>query len=373
MPVHRLRVLSAVLVTSVLVACGGGGGGDAAASAPAGGVASAPATVNSPTSGTTSTSTPTPGTGVGVPSQAARTKAVLGTVGRLDNACAEIRPFYWEIGDHVGRTVGGSVGTTPSGARIRATTSMRYASATKWLYAAYVAERRGGDLLPWDARMLSLRSGYVDFAGCLASQTVGACLAWQDNDRLTPEADGAFYYGGGHMQKHASLLGLGELNAAGLAAEWRRVLGTDLAIGMAQARPGGGAVGTPATYAAFLRKLLAGDLVLGAMLGENPACASVTGCATGEALYSPAPERETWHYSYGHWVEDDRVAGDGAFSSAGAFGFYPWIDATRTQYGIVAREVANGRVTDDEGVGAGEASARCGRLIRRAWASGMVQ
>jgi len=29
--------------------------------------------------------------------------------------------------------------------------------------------------------------------------------------------------------------------------------------------------------------------------------------------------------------------GDGAFSSPGAFGFYPWIDRTKTNYGVLAR------------------------------------
>ena len=31
------------------------------------------------------------------------------------------------------------------------------------------------------------------------------------------------------------------------------------------------------------------------------------------------------------------MAGDGAFSSPGLFGFYPWIDAGKTYYGVLAR------------------------------------
>lgn len=373
---RRLATLATVLTLQLVTACGGGGGGadvaDQPGASPVTATPTAPVSAGGGGAGTpASPAEPAPPTLPTGPDLGARTAAVLATVADADNACGAIQPFYWEIGDHSGRIVGGSVGFTPAGARIRETTTMRYASATKWLYAAYVAQLRGGVLQPWDARMLSMRSGYVDFAGCRASQTVDGCLAWQDNDRQTPAADGAFYYGGGHMQKHASLIGLGELDAAGLASAWRAMLGQDLAIGMLQARPGGGAMGTPATYAAFLRKLLSGELVLGAMLGDDAVCASVGGCAAGEALYSPAPARETWHYGYGHWVEDDAAAGDGAFSSAGAFGFYPWIDAARTQYGIVAREVANGS-GDEEGIGAGEASARCGRLIRRAWASGVA-
>jgi hypothetical protein len=50
--------------------------------------------------------------------------------------------------------------------------------------------------------------------------------------------------------------------------------------------------------------------------------------------------------------------GDGAFSSPGTYGFYPWVDATRTIYGVLGREAPSGQ---------GYPSAVCGRLIRRAW------
>ena len=68
-------------------------------------------------------------------------------------------------------------------------------------------------------------------------------------------------------------------------------------------------------------------------------------------------------YAAGHWVEDDPVTGDGAFSSPGAFGFYPWIDQSKTYYGVVARMAQNGAWP----------SVQCGRLIRKAWLSGTAQ
>ena len=38
-------------------------------------------------------------------------------------------------------------------------------------------------------------------------------------------------------------------------------------------------------------------------------------------------------------MEDDpAVHGDGAFSSPGAFGFYPWIDSSKSYYGIISRQ-----------------------------------
>ena len=61
---------------------------------------------------------------------------------------------------------------------------------------------------------------------------------------------------------------------------------------------------------------------------------------------------------------DDPTVGDGAFSSAGSFGFYPWIDAGKTYYGIVARSVSAGSGVD---------SVMCGRLIRKAWETAVAQ
>jgi hypothetical protein len=102
---------------------------------------------------------------------------------------------------------------------------------------------------------------------------------------------------------------------------------------------------------------------MGALLGSHPVCTNPLTCGLNVAAYSPVPSTETWHYSLGHWVEDDPIVGDGAFSSAGSFGFYPWIDATKTNYGIVARSAQQGQ---------GYASAQCGRLIRKAWTTGVA-
>ena len=97
------------------------------------------------------------------------------------------------------------------------------------------------------------------------------------------------------------------------------------------------------------------------MLGTTPVCTNRSNCSS--ALFSPVPTSESWHYSIGHWVEDDPKIGDGAFSSAGAFGFYPWIDAGKTSYGVIGRMAAEGSGFD---------SAKCGRLIRKAWATGVA-
>ena len=115
-------------------------------------------------------------------------------------------------------------------------------------------------------------------------------------------------------------------------------------------------------YGAFLRRIL-GDLVIRDSLGSHAVCTNPSTCPT--ALYSPVPAAESWHYSLAHWVEDDPTVGDGAFSSAGAFGFYPWIDASKTYYGILARYSVSANAYIQ--------SVQCGRLLRKAWLSAEVQ
>jgi hypothetical protein len=287
-----------------------------------------------------------------------RAAAATATAQSTTNACAPIRPFYWEVGHVTSRLVSGSVGDNTYGA----TTVMNVASSTKWLYAAHVLQRRNGTPSASDIEFLTFRSGYSNFSICLPGQTIDSCLAYQSNGLHSPATQGAFFYNGGHMQKHASLDGFGALDSAGLATALRASLGNDIALSFSQPQPAGGVVTNADNYARFLRKLLARDLHLGSLLGAHAVCTNPATCA--QALSTPVPANESWHYGLGHWIEDDPVTGDGAFSSPGLFGFYPWIDADRRYYGIVARR-------DDAG-GAFD-SVRCGRLIRKAWLTGAAQ
>jgi hypothetical protein len=293
------------------------------------------------------------------PTEAQRIAAATATAQSAVNACSTIQPFYWEIGDRSTTLASGAVG----GSTYTASTKMNIASASKWLYGAYVVQRRGGVLTPDDVRYLTFRSGYTSFTLCLPGNTVGQCAQRASNGTYNPADDGRFAYGGGHMQQHAaSQMGLGALDNAGLATELRSQIGTDIGMSYSQPQPAGGVVSTAGDYARFLRKLIAGNLRLGASLGAEAVCTNPTTCAS--AISTPVPLNESWHYALGHWVEDDPAQGDGAFSSAGAFGFYPWIDAGKTHYGIVAREASAGAGTD---------SAHCGRLIRKAWFTGSSQ
>jgi hypothetical protein len=122
----------------------------------------------------------------------------------------------------------------------------------------------------------------------------------------------------------------------------------------------GGIHTTAADYAQILRNVLSGSLVMLDALGTHAVCTLPASCPT--AVFSPVPE--AWHYSIGHWVEDDPATNsDGAFSSPGAFGFYPWIDKNKTFYGMISREDHTN----------GSSSGLCGRLVRQAWATGVEQ
>ncbi|MBC8086482.1 MAG: hypothetical protein H7Z40_04395 [Phycisphaerae bacterium] len=305
----------------------------------------------------------TPGVDVSQRIAAART-----TAERPTGLCADIQPFYWEVGDATARLGSGSVNRRGSATTYTAQTQMSIASASKWVYGAYVAERRGGSLTAEDIQFLTFRSGYTNFAfsGCENDDTVASCVARSTNGVLTPGNIGKFAYDGAHMQKHASLIapgmGIGQMNNVALATEIRRVLGADIGLTYTQPQLAGGIRSSAADYAVLLRKVLAGHLRIGALLGTSATCTNPATCPT--AINTPIGGSVNWHYSIGHWVEDDAPFGDGAFSSAGAFGFYPWINARKSLYGIVARVSL---------AGGGEASALCGARIRKAWETGVAQ
>ena len=285
-------------------------------------------------------------------------------------ACVRAQPFYWEIGDSRGVLGAGSAGR----AAPRRDTLMHIASASKWVYAAYVAERRAGALSAQDIDYLTLRSGYTHFLACRSGQTVQGCLDAPLNGGGAFDAAtaGRFSYGGGHMQRHAVLMGLGPLDAHELGQEVTRglaVLGGDFHFDYSQPQPAGGGVTSAGAYARLLRGLLDGELRLAQQLGEHSVCASPATCPA-DAVRTPIPATESWRYSVGHWVEDPGPEGAGAFSSPGAFGFYPWISRDRQTYGLLAREDHQGVLLAPTQYKPALESVYCGRLIRAAFADG---
>lgn len=287
-------------------------------------------------------------------------------------ACNAIQPFYWEIGNQTEALASGSVGGRTYGA----STLMPIASASKWIFGAYVVQARQGQLSEEDIAALNMTSGYTNFGStsCVKflpsrrdSETVSDCFQTANpkggnNSDYNADALGKFYYNGGHFQKLAVDLGLGADDNAALQRDVQMYLGTDFVFTYGSPQLAGGVNTSANNYAIFLRKILSKQLYIGDLLGAHAVCTNPATCSN--AMHTPVPSNLSWSYSLGHWVESDPVSGDGAFSSAGAFGFYPWIDKSKTFYGIVARQAAPGSGSD---------SAACGGLIRKAWMTGRVQ
>jgi len=283
--------------------------------------------------------------------------------------CKAVRPFYWEVGDKLGVLVSGSVGTKTDGSQWKRTDVVAIASASKWLYGAYAVELKGGELdAASDVPFLNFTSGYSNFknSDCQSSDTVGICL---NGGRDIAEANAAaFHYNAGHLQTHAAANGLGPKDNSSLTTEIKRLLGSDVAVVYTEPQLAGGGKMSAQSYANFLRKMMgdAPTLKLGGLLGSHATC---TREGTNCNASAPAVVPEDWHYSLGHWVEDDPAttpSSNFAYSSGGAFGFYPWIDFSKTLYGIISRE-------DISLTGEGYDSGQCGRQIRLAWKTGVAQ
>lgn len=283
-----------------------------------------------------------------------------------DNAlCLALPPFYWEIGDGVATRAFGSVGTPI----VQATTRLSIASASKIIYGAYVTQLRGSaaSLTTADILHLHMLSGYTSIAGggaCSGFTTVNNCLANDGYANQTSANIGKFFYDGGHDENHASLYtSLGNLSLSALTAAIRAQLNVGTQCLYTQPLLPGGLFCSANDVTVVLRAVVANTLVYHDALGLDEVC-TLPGSSGCNAVSSPIPE--AWHYTIGAWVEDDPASnGDGAFSSPGSFGFYPWIDASKSYYGVVSVQTPSG--------GQGFASAQCGRLIRRAWFTGNEQ
>jgi hypothetical protein len=310
-------------------------------------------------------SAPTDDHDAGPPEDAASTDgsasgaSAAATAARTDPLCTALGPFYWEIGDVNGVLASGSIGTGYG-----ATTSLEIASASKLVFGTYVVERMKNSLAAIDMKALTMRSGRTNFENtCDTALTVNQCCnkaraTGGTNCELEAGEVDHFNYGGGHFEQYGIDLGLGASTKAQLASEVAKYLGSDLEIDFANVMLANGVETTPAHYGQFLRKILGGKLAITAHLGERSVC-TLPGPSCPTAHSSPVPE--AWQYSYGHWVETD-----GSFSSPGLYGFYPWIDATKTHYGLVARK-ANDHLSGPAADTSYWHSVECGRVVRNAF------
>lgn len=278
--------------------------------------------------------------------------------------------------------------------------SMPIASAGKWMYSAYVLEARRGVLDPEnDVRYLNFKSGYGKNGTCGVLQSDSTTVANCFNSNK-PKFANLFDYDSGHMQGHANTkmeLGskTGDYSTYVYTIPVVGTLGPTIGVvvdpassgrslGYQSPVPAGGAYSAPDAYGRFLRNVLDGTLKY-----------TLANLDTFQVTANPDKVHETWvnysplqniykvtltpktaindaypgigvgtSYGFGHWVEDPNPAKvDGAFSSAGYFGFYPWIDRTKTWYGVVARAAAGTQTN------ASLDAIACGVLVRSAWAT----
>ena len=313
-----------------------------------------------------SSTTSSGGGGTTALSTAQRAQATT-TTAQTNSSCTALGDFYWEIGDKTGILGSGAIGATYSGSSL-----LSIASASKWIFGAYVIARRNGILSAADLQALQMGTGYVSFTSCTSLQTVAGCFSSSPNNTQTAGDINHFYYGVGHFQDWGnSDSTVATMGVNSLDTEFATYLGSDImstnTMRFTSPQFAGGLAATPSTYGVFLRKILNSQLLMSAFLNYSPVCTLPGTCAT--AVYSPAPLN--WHYSVAHWIEDD-ATGDGAFSSAGAYGFYPWIDSTKTYYGILARQdttdAGNPVLTSSYWM-----SGLCGQKLRAAWVSGVAQ
>lgn len=280
--------------------------------------------------------------------------AAVKATARQSSACKYIGDFYWEIGDKTKVLGKGAVGFS-----YNANSTFQLASASKLPFATYVLERVKTPSLDQIQKM-QMSAGYTAFdpITCMASLTVAGCFYIPPNNFKNEPEVGYFNYSDGHDNKLALDLGLGNYTAYQLTKELQTKLGSDNTFIYLFPDVVGGMQSTAGGYGKFLRKLLSGNFIMLNYLGSFPVCTQEGTCSTS----TRSPIEKAWHYSLNHWVEDD-PEGDGAFSSVGLYGFYPWITADKQYYGILAMQGIPGL--------AGPSSRNCGANLRKAWQTGL--
>jgi len=358
--------------------------------------------------------------------------AVYNTV--LNNSlCTNLTQFVVEIGNSTGplyTTTGGmkyaatngnsgspayscpgsGIGTFKNGCPASTTinsmsTVVPFASGAKWWYGAYVAQLYGGPSSVPAAQQpfMNFTSGYVSMGdsgyACagISPPTINQCLT-QSNAGVpyttkTNSFVGYFDYDSGHFENHAGQYGaaINTLYASTSNHALVNAITNELSLTVSSyyTNPllSGALVGTGADYRKLLIAIINGSLALGANLTYNAACTqggdtytvdangntttSFT-CQQGAAVYGTSPlSPDDDYYSFGHWIEvDPRVNGDGASSSPGSIGIYPWVEKGLGYYGVLSRWATPGYYSLGQ---QGQSSLFCGRLLRRAWDTGNQQ
>jgi hypothetical protein len=288
--------------------------------------------------------------------KASTNRSLILEVAKNHPDCRRIAPFYLEIANKDKIIVSEEIG----GNQFKRETIVPIASSSKWIFAGYVAQKLDGQIDAKAQSALTMRSGYTQFnvSTCIENnfETVEECGMYASNTDYTIEHQNRFYYNNGHHQKWAMDNGLGSMNKTELSGEINHYLGLGPDLDFYSMQLGGGMSLSARGYATFLQALLNNELELAENLGSFSTCTWGQYCP--QAVYSPVELPDL--YSLGHWVESL----DGAYSSAGLFGFYPWIDRDKKTYGIISRFSVD--FTDGLGYGPGYTSMLCGQALRQA-------
>lgn len=286
--------------------------------------------------------------------------------------CDDARPFYWEIGGASGAPiVSGQVG----GTTYARTTVVDLASSSKWIFAAYVLQRYNGPptglLGQQTVDALNMKRGHTNMIDllCLITPTVWDCGTILGNDKQNLAHLGHFFYNSGHGQMAAVSpfhLNLSPKDNATLLAEINGYLGLGSSFAYIAPAVSSGMQANAADYATFLQKIMDGTYVVSGHLNHSPVATypcdpGITGCSPFGSV--------DFHFSLHHWIEDNTGgtfpmhgttlgAGDGAHSSPGAYGFYPWITGDKQFYGVLSTKGLVGKY---------EYTIPCGRAIRAAF------
>jgi CubicO group peptidase (beta-lactamase class C family) len=198
-------------------------------------------------------------------------------------------------------------------------------------------------------QLLAFTAGYEGEAldaGCVRDEdiTLDACARQMADQYFTYTPGTTFHYAPGHM--HLAALMAERATDKKWNAIFREEIGDPLEMSAAarydnedNPDPAGGARASGSDYAAFMLALARGELL-------TPASqAALLSDQSGVARIAHSPVSAygwTWRYGLGCWKEcyEERwgAACDAStvYSSAGAFGFYPWIDAATGRWGVVA-------------------------------------
>ena len=226
-------------------------------------------------------------------------------------------------------------------------------SAQKWVAATALlreARARGVDedtpllsypnplALTGDAARVTLRQMLSSTAGWEAVPLCGRRQSGALRDCAQRIVDAAhtsptrFYYGTHHMLPAAASLVDDDESFTNIFARMQAETGLFLSSSYRSAEKPLAFRTTAAEYMAFLKALQAGDL-----LDDEVRTRMLTAQTLDvDVASSPADRVEQgWRYGYGNWVHCDSTC-DTQHHSAGARGFYPWIDTDDDTRGVIA-------------------------------------